>query len=220
MREEQPFAFTCSTFEVEVGKTLLRVTFMVSFNASKQYTHPSKKKDEEATIGGCDTPFFFSICFFFNFFLFLFSSRALHLFLYAICQLAYAVKLYCFLVPPRLLSSSFFFPPSLVCLNQTKRRAAEDSCTRSPSQYTNIKSSLTICFLSFLFFLLLLLFCRFVLCGRGFEAICSSLKKNGLFERSLLPPPRYKSKQTKKSALLERRCPTTTLTLSSTRSWT
>lgn len=24
-----------------------------------------KKKDEEATIGGCDIPFFFSICFFF-----------------------------------------------------------------------------------------------------------------------------------------------------------
>ena len=46
----------------------------------------------------------------------------------------------------------FFFPPSLVCSKQTKRRAAEDSCTRSPSQYTNIKSSLTICFLSFLFF--------------------------------------------------------------------
>ena len=155
MREEQPFAFTCSTFEVDVDKTHLRVTFMVSFNASKQHTHPlkKKKKDEEATIGGCDIPFFFSIFFFFNFTLFLFSSRALPLFLYAIYQLAYAVKLYCFLVPPRLLSSSFFFfPPSLVCSKQTKRRAAEDSCTRSPSQYTNIKSSLTICFLSFLFF--------------------------------------------------------------------
>lgn len=152
MREEQPFAFTCSTFEVEVGKTLLRVTFMVSFNASKQYTHPSKKKTKRQLLEDATLLFSSRSVFFFNFFLFLFSSRALHLFLYAICQLAYAVKLYCFLVPPRLLSSSFFFPPSLVCLNQTKRRAAEDSCTRSPSQYTNIKSSLTICFLSFLFF--------------------------------------------------------------------
>lgn len=155
MREEQPFAFTCSTFEVDVDKTHLRVTFVVSFNASKQHTHPLKKKKKTKRQLLEDVTLLFSSrsVFFFNFILFLFSSRALPLFLYAIYQLAYAVKLYCFLVPPRLLSSSFFFfPPSLVCSKQTKRRAAEDSCTRSPSQYTNIKSSLTICFLSFLFF--------------------------------------------------------------------
>ena len=157
MREEQPFAFTCSTFEVDVDKTHLRVTFMVSFNASKQHTHPLKKKKKKTKRQLLeDVTFLFSSRSFFFF--------QLHsLFVFVTCFTSFSLRylpigVRCEVV--LLFGSSafaqffffFFFPPSLVCSKQTKRRAAEDSCTRSPSQYTNIKSSLTICFLSFLFF--------------------------------------------------------------------